>query len=67
MQPKGEVMRILSLVFSFLITAFLATLTLIYLERRVGQQRIYVQDEWLSSSADSAQIAVAAPDTSQLR
>jgi hypothetical protein len=60
-------MRILSLVFSFLITALLATLALAYLEHRVGQQRIYVQDEWLSSFADSAQIAVAAPDTSQLR
>jgi hypothetical protein len=42
-------MRILSLVLSFLVTVSLAAVALIYLERRVGQHRIYVQDEWLSS------------------
>jgi hypothetical protein len=43
-------MRILSLVFSFLVTVSLVTVALTYLERRVGQHRIYVQDDWLSSS-----------------
>jgi hypothetical protein len=42
-------MRILSLVFSFLFAVTLAAAALVYLERRIGQQRIYVQNEWLSS------------------
>jgi hypothetical protein len=42
-------MRVLSLVLSFLIAVSVAAVLLIYLERRVGQHRIYVQDEWLSS------------------
>jgi hypothetical protein len=46
-------MRILSLVVSFLIMVSLVTATLFYLEQQVGQNRIQVQAEWLSSS-DSA-------------
>ena len=42
-------MRVLSLVFSFLVTVSLATVALSYLERRVGEHRIYVQDDWVSS------------------
>jgi hypothetical protein len=47
-------MRILSLVFSFLLAVSLAAVALIYLERRVGQQRIYVQDDWVSSPDQEA-------------
>jgi hypothetical protein len=59
-------MRILSLVFSFLLTASLAAVALTYLESRIGQHRIYVQDEWLSSPdqkayPDTARIAMGNP------
>jgi len=47
-------MRVLSLVISFLLVVSLATMTLFYLEQRVGQNRIQVQDEWLSSSDQAA-------------
>jgi hypothetical protein len=43
-------MRILSLVFSFLVTAILATLAFNYVSDRVGQDRIPVQQAWLGSS-----------------
>jgi hypothetical protein len=43
-------MRILSLVISFLVMISLAGATLFYLEQRVGQSAIQVQDEWLSSA-----------------
>jgi hypothetical protein len=52
-------MRVLSLVFSFLVMASLAAAALTYLERRVGQQKIQVQDEWLSSSEEPADQAAA--------
>jgi hypothetical protein len=47
-------MRMLSLVFSFLITVSLAIVALVYLEDRIGQHRIYVQDEWLSATDQQA-------------
>ena len=50
----GTIMRILSLVVSFLVMVSLATATLFYLEQRVGQSRIQVQDEWLSSADEPA-------------
>ena len=43
-------MRILSLVFSFLIAVSLAAAALTYLEYRVGKNRIQVQEAWISSS-----------------
>ena len=43
-------MRILSLVFSFLVTAVLATLAFNYVSGRVGDDRIPVQQAWLGSS-----------------
>jgi hypothetical protein len=46
-------MRILSLVLSLIVTLTLATVVLTYLERRVGEQRIYVQDHWLSSEGQA--------------
>jgi hypothetical protein len=46
-------MRILSLVLSFLLTVTVVLAGLTYLEQRVGEHRIPVQDSWLSSS-DSA-------------
>jgi hypothetical protein len=45
----SEPVRILSLILSFLLTATLATATLIYLERHIGQQKIQVQGHWLTS------------------
>jgi hypothetical protein len=61
-------MRMLSLFFSFLVAVTVAVVALIYLERRVGQQRIYVQDDWLSSPDQKAyysygQLGTTNPDT----
>ena len=42
-------MPVFRLVFSLVVTASLGGAALIYLEGRIGQQRILVQDEWLSS------------------
>jgi hypothetical protein len=47
-------MRILSVVFSFLMAASLAAVALIYLEHRIGQHCIYVQDDGLFSSDQPA-------------
>ena len=47
-------MRILSLVFSFLLTAWLATLALNYASDRVGERRTIVQESWLDSSEPMA-------------
>ena len=46
--------RILSLVFSFLVTAVLATLAFNYVSHRVGERRIVVQESWLTASAEPA-------------
>lgn len=46
--------RKLSLVFSFLATAVLATLAFNYVSHRVGERRTYVQDSWLSASEEPA-------------
>jgi hypothetical protein len=43
-------MRKLSLVFSFLATAVLATLAFYFVSQRVGERRTYVQESWLSAS-----------------
>ena len=53
-------MRILSLVVSFLVMFSLATATLFYLEQRVGQSRIEIQAEWLSSPDSAAEISPVA-------
>jgi hypothetical protein len=45
-------MRVLSLLFSFVVTALLATVALTYLSHRVGENRIVVQDSWLGDSAE---------------
>jgi hypothetical protein len=63
-------MRILSLVFSFLVTVSLSAVALTYMEGRIGQHRIQVQDEWLSSSHEEAyhsygQVMSTDPDTIQ--
>jgi uncharacterized membrane protein len=47
-------MRILSLVVSFLVMVSLATATLFYVEQRVGQSRVQVQQEWLTSADEPA-------------
>ena len=52
-------MRILSLVVSFLVMVSLVSATLFYLEQRVGQSRIPVQAEWLSTP-DSAPVSPVA-------
>jgi hypothetical protein len=54
------IMRILSLVVSFLVMVSLATATLFYLEQRVGQSRIQVQAEWLSSPDSAAEMSPVA-------
>jgi hypothetical protein len=43
-------MRKLSLVFSLLVTAVLATLAFNYASERVGERRTYVQASWLGSA-----------------
>ena len=52
-------MRILSLLISFLVMVSLATATLFYFEQRVGQSRIQVQDEWLTSAEEPVTEAAA--------
>jgi hypothetical protein len=61
-------MRIMSLVFSFVLTVSLATVALAYVTERVGQSRIVVQDGWISSSEPKGyqaygQVASSEPDT----
>ena len=43
-------MRIMSLVFSFVLTVILATVALAYVTEWVGQSRIVVKDGWISSA-----------------
>ena len=43
-------MRIMSLVFSFVLTVLLATVALAYVTEWVGQSRIVVKDGWISSA-----------------
>ena len=51
-------MRKLSLILSFLVTVSVAGVALVYLEQRIGQNRIQVQDEWLgNASSDTTTIA----------
>ena len=59
-------MRTLSLVFSFILTASLVILGLAFLEDQVGQQRVIVKDEWLSSDIAVAKAAVVRPDSSSV-
>ena len=47
-------MRILGLVFSFLISALLATFAYNYASARVAGSRIAVQESWMSSSEPAA-------------
>jgi hypothetical protein len=47
-------MRIVSLVFSFLVTVSLTAMALTYLPRYVGQQRIHVQGRLASTNPDTA-------------
>jgi hypothetical protein len=50
-------MRILGLVFSFLVTVLLATLAFNYASARVAHSRIAVQESWMSSSESGAEPA----------
>ncbi len=59
-------MRILTLAFSFLVTATLATAAFAYVSERVGQNRIEVQDGWISSSEPVAYQAYGQADTTDL-
>jgi hypothetical protein len=47
-------MRKLSLVFSFLVTAVLATVAFNYAAALVGERRTYVQESWLEGSEPMA-------------
>jgi hypothetical protein len=49
-------MRLLSVVLSFLVTITVVLASLSYLERRIGEHRIYVQDRWLSSGDSVAEV-----------
>ena len=54
----GNNVRKLSLILSFLVTVSVAGVALVYLEQRIGQNRIQVQDEWLGNgSSDTTTIA----------
>ena len=54
----GNNVRKLSLILSFLVTVSVAGVALVYLEQRIGQNRIQVQDEWLgNASSDTTTIA----------
>ena len=50
-------MRILGLVFSFLVTIVLATMAFNYASARVAGSRIAVQESWMSSSETAAEPA----------
>jgi hypothetical protein len=56
-------MRILSLVFSFLVTVLLATLAYSYVSSQVGERRIVVQQAWLGSSEPQAYHAYGETDS----
>ena len=47
-------MRKLSLVFSLVVTAVLATLAFNYVSYRMGERRTYVQQSWLGSAEPAA-------------
>ena len=53
-------MRKLSLVVSFLLAVSAVGAALAYMEMRMGERRIVVQDEWLSSGEPVAYRAYAA-------
>lgn len=48
-------MRMMSLVFSFVVTVTVATVALAYVTERVGQKKIRVQDGWISSEPSGYQ------------
>jgi hypothetical protein len=61
-------MRILSVVLSFAVAMSLAGAGLTYLVHRIGEQRIQVQDSWISSGEEKTNlIDVAAGDTLAVR
>jgi hypothetical protein len=61
-------MRILSVVLSFAVAMSLAGAGLTYLVNRIGEQRIQVQDSWISSGEEKTNlIDVAAGDTLAVR
>jgi hypothetical protein len=64
-------MRILSVVLSFVVAMSLAGAGLTYLVNRIGEQRIKVQDSWISSGEEKGYQAygvdVAAGDTLVVR
>lgn len=55
-------MRVLTVVFSLVVTVSLAGAALFYLGERIGQHRIQVQDEWLSSSDQPAYRGYGVPE-----
>ncbi len=61
-------MRILRVVLSFAVAIALAGAGLTYLVNRIGEQRIQVQDSWISSGEEKTNlIDVAAGDTLAVR
>jgi len=53
-------MRILSVVLSFVLAVSLAVAGLTYLAHRIGEQRIAVQDSWISSGEEKGYRAYGA-------
>ena len=65
---EAKPMRILSVVLSFAVAMSLAGAGLTYLVNRIGEQRIQVQDSWISSGEEKTNlIDVAAGDTLAVR
>ena len=65
---EAKPMRILSVVLSFAVAMSLAGAGLTYLVNRIGEQRIVVQDSWISSGEEKTNlIDVAAGDTLAVR
>ncbi len=59
-------MRILSVVLSFVVAVLLAGAGLTYLAHRIGEQRIAVQDSWISSGEEKGYRAYGDAAGSQL-
>lgn len=59
-------MRVLSLAFSFVLTATVATLAFAYVAERVGRNRIQVQDGWIGSSEPVAYQAYGSDSSAEL-
>jgi hypothetical protein len=65
LQLGKATMRLFSLCISFVLTVSLATVALAYIEQRVGQQRIAVQDGWTNSDEPAGYRAYGSATTAE--